>query len=137
MPAMQPDVAIVHVHEADSDGNARIYGSLFEDILMVTAARRVVLTAEKLVDGATFEAQPELTSIAGFMVDAVVHAPGGAHPCSCHALYDMDLEYLADFNAHTQSPERFEGWLREHVVDAGRVADGTESAQRTLRTLFR
>ena len=122
VPAIRPDVALIHVHEADTVGNARIFGSLFEDLLMVTAAKRVVLTAERLVDGATFEAQPELTSIAGFMVDAVVHVPNGAHPCSCHGLYGVDLDYLADFSAHTQSPERFERWLREHLFEAELVA---------------
>ncbi len=118
MPAIKPDVAIIHVHEADADGNGRIYGSLFEDVLMVTAAKRVILTAEKIVDGATFEAQPELTSISGFMVDHVVHAPRGAHPCSCHGIYDVDLAFLSDFSAHTQSPKQFEEWLSQHVSSA-------------------
>src|SRR5919202_653630 len=59
VPAIQPDVAIIHVHEADAEGNARIFGSLFEDVLIVTAARRVILTTEVVVDGSRFEAQPE------------------------------------------------------------------------------
>ncbi len=118
VPAIRPDVAIIHVHEADVEGNARIYGTLFEDVLMVQAAKHVILTAEKIVDGSTLEAQPELTSIAGFMVDHVVHAPHGAHPCSCHGLYDIDLTYLSDFYAHTQSPEAFGAWLRDHVLTA-------------------
>ncbi len=115
IPAIRPAVAIIHVHEADVNGNARIYGTLFEDVLMVTAAQQVILTAEKIVDGATFEAQPELTTIAGFMVTHVVHAPHGAHPCSCHGLYEMDIDYLNEFYAHTNSREAFDAWLREHV----------------------
>src|SRR5918992_5948170 len=67
-PALIPDVAIVHVHEADVEGNARIVGTRFEDVLMVQAARHVILTAERIVDGATFEAAPETVAIAGFMV---------------------------------------------------------------------
>jgi len=118
VPAIHPDEAIIHVHEADAEGNARIYGSLFEDVLMVTAAKRVILTAEKIVDGAAFEAQPELTSIAGFMVDHVVQAAHGAHPCSCHGLYAADLAYLSDFTAHTQSPDQFEQWLSQNVSSA-------------------
>ena len=111
VPAIRPEAAIIHVHEADAEGNARIYGSLFEDVLMVTAAKHVILTAEAIVDGSVFEAQPELTAIAGFMVTSVVHAPRGAHPCSCHGLYEVDRDYLAGFYAHTQSPDLFSRWL--------------------------
>jgi glutaconate CoA-transferase, subunit A len=114
-PAIRPDVAIVHVQEADPEGNARIYGSLFEDLLMVTAARTVILTAERIVAGSAFEAQPELTSIAGFMVTHVVHSPGGARPCSCHGMYGVDMNYLADFYAHTQSAELFDSWLQQGI----------------------
>ena len=115
-PAIRPDVAIIHVHEADAEGNARIYGSLFEDVLMVTAARTVILTAERIVDGAVFEAQPELTSIAGFMVTHVVHSPAGARPASCHGMYGIDMGYLGDFYAHTQSSESFDAWLQQSVL---------------------
>ncbi|MCK6629583.1 MAG: CoA transferase subunit A [Anaerolineae bacterium] len=112
IPAITPDVAIIHVHEADTQGNARIRGTLFEDVLMVTAARRVILTTERVVDGQTFTAQPELTTIAGFMVDMVVEAPAGAWPCSCAGLYDYDAEYLAEYVASTRTVEDFERFLR-------------------------
>ncbi|MBI5877610.1 MAG: CoA transferase subunit A [Chloroflexi bacterium] len=123
VPAIRPDVAIVHVQEADATGNARIYGSVFEDALMVTAAKQVVLTAERIVDGRSFEAQPELTTIAGFMVSSVVHAPRGAHPCSCHGLYDADLDFLADFQAHTQTPELVADWIRRHVLASASIPE--------------
>lgn len=122
VPAIRPDVAIVHVQEADAAGNARIYGSVFEDVLMVTAAKQVIVTAERIVDGAQFEMQPELTTIAGFMVSAVVHAPGGALPSSCHGCYDIDHAFLADFHAHTQSPESLRTWIAQHVTAAGEPA---------------
>ena len=109
--AIQPEVAIIHVHEADEQGNARIRGTLFEDVLMVTAARRVILTAERIVDGQDWANQPELTTMAGFMVDYVVEAPRGAWPCSCAGLYDYDKAYLADYIAHTRTPEDFQQFL--------------------------
>ncbi len=112
IPAITPDVAIIHVHEADPEGNARIRGTLFEDVLMVTAARRVILTAERVVDGQTFTTQPELTTIAGFMVDSVVEAPRGAWPCSCAGLYDYDADYLAEYVANTRAAEDFQRFLR-------------------------
>ncbi|MCL4303485.1 MAG: CoA transferase subunit A [Anaerolineae bacterium] len=107
-----PDVAIIHVHEADPEGNARIRGTLFEDALMVTAARRVILTAERIVEGQTFTEQPELTTIAGFMVDMVVEAPHGAWPCSCAGLYDYDAGYLAAYVKLSQNPSAWQEFLQ-------------------------
>jgi glutaconate CoA-transferase, subunit A len=105
IPALVPDVAIVHVQEADVAGNARIVGTRFEDVLMAQAARRVIVTTESIVDGADFEAIPELVAIPGFMVDAVVEAPGGAWPCSCAGCYDYDTAYLAAYlEAGTDEP---------------------------------
>jgi len=113
VPALVPDVAIVHVQEADAAGNARIVGTRFEDVLMVQAARRVILTAERIVDGASFEAAPEEVAIPGFMVDAVVEAPGGAWPFSCAGLYDYDAAYLTEYVA----AGRDEGTLRRFVEE--------------------
>ena len=113
VPALVPDVAIVHVHEADALGNARIVGTRFEDELMVRAARHVILTAERIVDGAAFEAAPEGVAIAGFMVDAVVELPGGAWPFSCAGLYDYDAAYLAEYLVAS----RDEGSLRRFVAE--------------------
>ena len=116
IPALWPDVAIIHVHEADAQGNARIVGTRFEDVLMVQAARRVILTAERIVDGATFEAAPETVAIAGFMVDAVVEAPGGAWPTSCVGLYDYDAAYLADYVVASRAEDTLRRFVEERVL---------------------
>ncbi|MDQ3695069.1 MAG: CoA transferase subunit A [Chloroflexota bacterium] len=118
IPALMPDVAIVHVQEADRTGNARIYGTRFEDILMVRAARHVILTTEQLVDGATFEAMPESVAISGFMVDAVVEAPGGARPGGCAGLYDFDAEYLAAYIAASKDAGSFDRFVAERILQA-------------------
>jgi glutaconate CoA-transferase subunit A len=115
-PALVPDVAIVHVHEADRQGNARIFGSRFEDVLMVEAARFVILTAERIVDGAAFEAAPESVAIAGFMVDAVVEAPHGAWPCSCAGLYDYDAAFLAAYMAASRDEANFRRFVDQRVL---------------------
>src|SRR5918995_315232 len=72
VPALVPDVAILHVQEADAAGNGRIIGTRFEDVLMAQAARRVVLTTERIIDGAAFAAAPESVAIPSFLVDTVV-----------------------------------------------------------------
>ena len=66
VPALIPDIAILHVQEADSGGNGRIIGTRFEDVLMAQAARRVVLTAERIIDGAAFVEAPESVAIPSF-----------------------------------------------------------------------
>ncbi len=79
---------------------------------MVTAARRVIVTAERIVTGQNFAEQPELTTIAGFMVHNVVEAPRGAWPCSCAGLYNYDADYLAEYVASTRAVEDFQRFLR-------------------------
>jgi glutaconate CoA-transferase, subunit A len=105
IPVLRPDVAIVHVQEADRYGNARILGTRFEDVLMVQAARRVILTAERIVDDDAFMETPESVAVPDFMVDAVVDAPGGAWPFSCTPYYDYDSAYLAAWVEAARSKE--------------------------------
>ncbi len=114
--ALRPDIAILHVQEADELGNGRIYGSVYEDELMARSARRVILTCERLISLEETERVPELTTIPGFLVSHVVVVPNGAHPCSCGDLYDYDHDYLARYIEACSSPERFQAWLDEYVL---------------------
>lgn len=117
VPAIWPDWAIVHAQEADAAGNARIRGTQFEDVLMTKAARRVIVTCERIVDGHEFAAQPELTTIPAFQVDMVVEAPRGAWPASCAGYYDVDEAYLATYyQAASGSPESLTSFIVEHIL---------------------
>lgn len=118
IPALVPDVAIVHVQEADRQGNARIVGTRFEDVLMVQAARHVIVTAERIVDGAAFAETPELVAIPGFMVHAVVEAPRGAWPCSCAGCYDYDADYLAEYVAASRDETAFRRFVEGHILES-------------------
>lgn len=118
IPELMPDVAIVHVQEADRLGNARIFGTRFEDLLMVQAARHVIVTAERIVDGAAFERTPESVAISGFLVDAVVDAPGGAWPGGCAGCYDHDAEYLAAYIAASQRPDSLRQFVADRILNA-------------------
>ncbi|MDR2124300.1 MAG: hypothetical protein LBP38_04865 [Desulfovibrio sp.] len=86
--ALRPDYAVLHVHEADEFGNARINGSDYQDVLLSRAAAKTIITAEKIVPTKTFQDNPKLTSIPHFLVAAVVEAPEGAKPGYCFGLYD-------------------------------------------------
>src|SRR5215217_7675233 len=95
VPRLQPDWAVLHVQEADAEGNARIYGSVFWDRIMSRAARGVILTAERIVPSAELARLPELTVVPGLLVRAVVEAPRGAWPGSCAPYYTIDREAVA------------------------------------------
>lgn len=112
MPRIAPDWAVLHVHEADAQGNARVYGTPNWDRIMSRAAGRVLITAERIVPTAAFSACPELTLVPGFLVDAVVEAPGGAWPGSCYRRYPVDEGGVRDYLAHAHDP----AWLRAHLA---------------------
>lgn len=128
VPALWPDWAIIHVQEADAAGNGRITGTQFEDVLMAKAARHVLLTAERIVDGEELGAQPELTAIPSFQVDAVVEAPRGAWPASCAGCYDVDEGYVAEYYqvASSATSEALREWVLQAAEQATRqpVAGG-------------
>jgi glutaconate CoA-transferase subunit A len=90
IPAIRPDVAVIHVNEVDEFGNARVYGTPFWDHPVTRAAKRVLVTAERLVATDVLRLQPELTLVPGFMVEAVAIVPHGAWPGSMHPLYEID-----------------------------------------------
>jgi glutaconate CoA-transferase subunit A len=100
IPAIRPDIAVIHANEIDEHGNARVLGSPFWDHPLTRAARRVFVTAERLVSTEALAAQPELTLVPGFMVEAAAIVPRGAWPGSMHPLYEIDYPaieaYLRD-----------------------------------------
>ena len=102
VPALFPDVAILHVHRADRFGNCQIDGYAHMDVDIARAATTVLVTAEEIVDEELFRRQPERTAIPGFVVDAVAHAPLGALPGECYGLYETDFghfdRYVAEIN---------------------------------------
>src|SRR2546426_8152259 len=90
VPPIRPDWAVLHVHEADEQGNARLYGSPGYDLVMAEAAAHVILTTERLVPSQEFRAHPEQTRIPGIFVSAGAVGARGAAPCGgMHAL-DVD-----------------------------------------------
>lgn len=95
--ALVPDVAVIHVQKADSEGNACISGPKFEDVLLSRAAKKVIITAETILPSVKSQGGPENIDIPGFLVAAVVHVPGGAAPCSCASFYDMDTRSIKAF----------------------------------------
>lgn len=95
--AIQPDVAIVHVQIADASGNAYIEGPKYEDVLFSRAAKRVIVTAERIVGDGYFSGGEAKADIPHFLVSHVVHAPRGAAPCACYGHYEPDGAFIHAF----------------------------------------
>ena len=94
IPAINPDVAIIHCHEADEYGNIRNYGSLFEDVFMAKAAKFTIVTVERIIPHEQIRKEPEKTTIPYFYVDALVECKQGARPTSLFGEYSVDREMM-------------------------------------------
>ncbi|WP_422742003.1 CoA transferase subunit A [Mycobacterium sp. WMMD1722] len=100
VPSLNPHVALIHVQRADRQGNAQIDGYQLMDADLALAARRVIISAEEIVETDQFRTDPARTVIPGFAVDAVVHQPMGAYPHECYGHYEADLD---EFTAYMQA----------------------------------
>jgi len=114
VPALNPDVCLLHVHQADLFGNARIFGTNLFALEAAMAARKVILSTEEIVDPLEFRKDPARTTIPYFLVDAVVHLPFGAYPAGVQARYELDLEHIDRLNA-IQTEEQMQAYLAEYV----------------------
>jgi len=94
LPALNPDVALIHVQRCDAYGNAQLDGLQFMDIDMAMAANRVILTSERIVSNDQIRRAPDQTRIPFFAVEAVVEAPIGAAPHECYGVYEPFFKSL-------------------------------------------
>jgi len=94
VPALNPDVALIHVQRADAYGNAQIDGLPFMDIDLAMAANRVILTTERIVSNDQIRRAPDHTKIPFFAVDAVVELPFGSAPHECYGVYEPMLRHM-------------------------------------------
>jgi glutaconate CoA-transferase subunit A len=115
VPALNPDVAIVHVQRADAEGNAHIWGIIGEQKEAAFAAKRVIVTAEEIVDEAVIRSDPNRTLIPGFIVDAVCHVPYCAHPSYTQGYYDRDNAFYLDWDKISSDPASVQKWMDEWV----------------------
>jgi len=117
VPALNPDVAIVHVQRADENGNAHLWGIVGEQKEVAFAAKRVILTAEEIVDEDVIRSDPNRTLIPGFIVSAVCHVPHAAHPSYAQGYYDRDNEFYLSWDKLSESSEAVTQYLDEWVFD--------------------
>jgi acyl CoA:acetate/3-ketoacid CoA transferase alpha subunit len=114
--ASRPDFAILHASRADREGNVQLFGttSTFEE--QARAAKRLIVTVEEIVPDDVIRKHPEFTLIPGFLVEAVVPAPYGAHPAGMFRYYDFDREHVGRYVQAGKSAETFQRYLEEYVL---------------------
>ena len=114
VPALRPDVAIVHAQEADRQGNVQLWGIPGIQKEAVLAADRSLVTVERVVD--ELEPRPGGIVIPGWVIDAVALAPGGASPSYAHGITQRDNASYRVWDAISRDRDRFTAWMDEHVL---------------------
>lgn len=117
--AADPDVALLHAHRADPKGNIqtdeRYVKEGTADVFIGRSAQVVIVTVEEIVETGELMRRPDLTRLPGFLVDAVVELPRGAHPCSCDLRYDYDLDFIDRYYEASRDEESFQAFLDQYV----------------------
>ena len=117
VPAIRPDVAIVHAQRADREGNVLVEGIVGVQKEAVLAARRSIVTVEEVVDDLRAPS-PNSVVLPHWTISAVVAAPGGARPSYAHGYYKRDNAFYTAWDAVSSDRERFRTWMRDNVIDA-------------------
>ena len=115
VPALNPDVTVIHAQRADADGNAQVWGLLGVQKEAAFASKRVIVVVEELVDESVIRAAPNRTLIPGMIVDAVVVEPWGCHPSYAQGYYDRDNDFYVAWEDISRDPAKLQGYLDEWV----------------------
>jgi glutaconate CoA-transferase, subunit A len=115
VPALNPDVTIVHAQRADASGNTQIWGLYGVQKEAAFAAERVIVVVEELVEEQVIRADPNRTVIPNIVVDAVVCEPWGAHPSYAQGYYDRDNQFYVDWEDISRDEASLASWLDTFV----------------------
>lgn len=115
VPALKPDVTIIHAQRADAAGDTQVWGLLGCQKEAAFAASRVIVVVEELVDESVIRADPNRTILPGLVVDAVVVEPFGAHPSYAQGYYDRDNAFYIEWDKISREEETLQAWLKEWV----------------------
>jgi glutaconate CoA-transferase subunit A len=118
VPALAPDVAIIHAQESDRRGNVQLWGIPGVQKEALLAARRSLVTVERVVE--ELEPRPGGMIIPGWMIEAVAEAPGGSLPSYSHGITERDNDFYRHWDRVSRDRDDFMAWMNEHVL--GHVA---------------
>src|SRR3712207_2890661 len=128
VPAINPDVALVHAQQADRRGNVALWGIVGIQKEAVLSAKRAIVTVEEVVD--EFEPRPFQVVVPSVAVDAVAVVPRGAHPSYAHGYYDRDNVFYEAWDQVSRDRERFKEWMERHVMRSEERRVGKECRSR-------
>ncbi len=129
VPALQPDVSIIHAQKADIRGNVQLMGLYFADIEQAKASKNLIVTCEEIVETEELRKDPEKNHILSFQVSAVVEIPWGAYPCALFGYYDYDPWFLRDlYQKVAKNDSEWQGYLDKYVY-------GTKDRQEFLELI--
>jgi glutaconate CoA-transferase, subunit A len=114
VPALRPDVSIVHAQQADRRGNVQLWGILGIQKEALLAADRSLVTVEEIVD--ELEPRPGSVLIPTWAITAVAAAPRGAYPSYAHSYYDRDNDFYKAWDPIARDRDEFKAWMEEHVL---------------------
>lgn len=115
VPALRPDVTVVHAQRADAEGNVQIWGIVGDQREAAFAASRVIACVEEIVDDDIVADDPNRTMVPGEIVSAVVAVPFGAHPSYVQGYYDRDNQFYLEWDRITGTPDGYAAWLAAWV----------------------
>jgi len=115
VPAIHPDVTIVHCQRADKFGNAQVWGLLGTQKEAAFSAKKVIVVTEDIVDTSLIRSDPNRTLVPGVIVDFVVHEPWGCHPSYAQGFYDRDNQFYVNWDQISRSSETYADYLNEFV----------------------
>jgi glutaconate CoA-transferase, subunit A len=116
VPALRPDVAIVHAQQANRAGDVLIHGIIGIQKEAILAAKRAIVTVEEIVD--EFSHPPHSVVVPNWVIAAVCEVPGGAKPSYAHGYYQRDNAFYIEWDAIARDRERFTAWIDENVKKA-------------------
>ena len=119
VPALYPDIGLIHVHRADKYGNCQIDGNIIADTDIAKASKRVIVTTEKLISTDDIRREPNKTVIPYWCVDAVIEVPYGSYPGNMPGEYFSDEEHLSEWLKLEKEPDKFKSFLEKNIYSSG------------------
>ncbi len=125
VPALRPDVAVVHAQQADRSGNVALWGIVGIQREAILSARRSIVTVEEVVD--ELAPHPHQIVLPSVALDAIAVVPGGAYPSYAHDYYPRDNAFYEAWDPIGRDRETFSGWMERHVLGTEDFAEHLES----------
>jgi glutaconate CoA-transferase subunit A len=137
VPALTPDVTILHAQYVGEDGTVRIKGLSFADVEQAKAADAVVVTCEEILPRSIIRQDPDQNTLPPFFIDAIVQVPYGAHPTGCYGFYDYDPRHLNLYRKAAEHDDLFGEYLSEWIYGVRSQEEYLEKVGREMLTAIK